>query len=149
LELSLNEPFVLARGGDQPSGDAHSAGRDLCVQAKRYTEGSPPAKNIEGDFDQSLRALPNTDVYVLAVTRDTAQLDDTLDGMRGKSAVDVVVWDFEGEGSALPILCLEYWDKLQAFQAISDIHADLTHWVSSCRGAASHGEKLREIVYAL
>lgn len=82
LELVLNETFVLARSGDQPSGDAHNSRRNVCVQAKRYSDASLNAKNIEGDFDESLRALRNTDVYVVAVTRNTAQLDDTLNAMR-------------------------------------------------------------------
>jgi len=146
LELSLGEQFILARAGDQPSGDAHNLRRDVCVQAKRYTDASPQAKNIEGDFDESLRTLPNTDIYVLGVTRRTAQLDDTLNAMREKSAVDVVVWDFDGENSALPVLCVEYWEQLQEFPAIKAVRSELNTWVSNARSAASHKERLNQLL---
>src|SRR5262249_34192255 len=119
LELLLTETFVLARTGDQSSGDAHNLHRSICVQAKRYASDSVPnAKQVEGDFDANLRALPNTDIYVLAVTRNTAQLDDTLSAMRDKSAVDVVVLSFGSEDSALPVLCVEFWEQLGAFDFI-------------------------------
>jgi hypothetical protein len=149
LELSLKEPFVLARSGDQPSGDAHNLRRNVCLQAKRYSEGSPNAKNIEGDFDESLRSLPNTDVYVLAVTRGTAQLDDTCNAMREKSAVDLIVWDFAADDSALPVLCVEYWDQLLNFPALRDIDGQLHGWVSNVRGEPSHKERVGQLQAAL
>ena len=46
LELVLKESFVLARAGDQPSGDAHNVSRNVAVQAKRYGETSLNGKNI-------------------------------------------------------------------------------------------------------
>ena len=149
LELCLHEQFVLARSGDQPSGDAHSLSRTVCVQAKRYSDASPQAKNIEGDFDESLRSLPNTDIYVLAVTRETAQLNDTLDAMRKKSAVDVVVWDFGGAESALPTLCIEYWEQLKSIPALARANAALNKWITTARTTPEHkgrNEQLHLIV---
>lgn len=142
LELILNEPFVLARAGDQPSGDAHNSRRNVCVQAKRYSGTSPNAKNIEGDFDESLRELPMTDVYVIAVTRSTAQLDDTLDAMREKSAVDVVVWDFADDNSALLVLCVEFWSDIQEFAPLRTLDAEINHWILARRGSSRHKERL-------
>src|ERR1043166_1281050 len=145
LELVLNEPFVLARAGDQPSGDAHSSRRNVCVQAKRYADATLNSKSIEGDFDQSLRALPNTDIFVLAVTRNTAQLDDTLDAMRAKSAVDVVVWDFADGDSALATLCIEYWPQLQNFPALNAIDAELNPWALTIRSSSRQIERLARL----
>jgi len=145
LESVLDEAFVLARSGDQPSGDAHNLRRAVCLQAKRYSDASPNAKNIEGDFDDSLRALPTTDVYVAAVTRNTAQLDDTLNAMREKSAVDVVVWDFAADDSALPVLCVEHWAQLQDFPALNALDAALSQWIHATRSSARHQERLAHL----
>lgn len=142
LELLLNETFVLARTGDQPSGDAHNLQRNVCVQAKCYASDSVPnAKQIEGDFDANLRALPNTDIYVLAITRTTTQLDDTLSAMRDKSGVDVIVLSFGNEDSALPALCVEFWEQLQAFDCIKDLDGKYKSEIASSRSTASHKKR--------
>lgn len=142
LEMILNESFVLARSGDQPSGDAHNLRRGICVQAKRYSNRSPNAKTIEGDFDQSLRTLPHTDIYVIAVTRNTAQLDDTFEAMREKSGVDVVVLDFSSADSALPALCIEYWTQLLNFQSLQFLEVDIGNWIKTRSAEKKHKERI-------
>ena len=37
LELHLEVPFLVARSGDQPSGDARDQAGKISMQAKRYT----------------------------------------------------------------------------------------------------------------
>src|SRR6266446_3706122 len=70
LQNLLRDTFVCARSGDQPSGDARTLRGDVVIQAKRYKEGtSLDAKNIEGDLREARRAVPNLEVYVLAITR--------------------------------------------------------------------------------
>jgi len=146
LELVLGESFVVARTGDQPSGDAHNLKRNICLQAKRYTGANPNAKNLEGDFDASLRAMPQTDVYVLAITKNTAQLDDTLNAMRDKSGVDVVVWEFDDENSDLAVLCVEFWEQLHSFACIKSLDAELQAWVAAGRKTAKHQNQARALI---
>jgi hypothetical protein len=145
LELILKETFILARSGDQPSGDAHNVKRNICLQAKRYAETTPNAKNIEGDFDANIRALPETDVYVLAITKNTAQIDDTLNAMRDKSGVDLIVWDFDDENSDLSVLCVEFWDQLQSFDCISAMDTELKSWITASRQTSRHKSKVEQL----
>lgn len=149
LELVFGEKFILARSGDQPTGDAHSAGRSVCIQAKRYSGRVPSSTTIEGDFDRCLRNLPNTDIYVLAITLNSTQLDNTLDAMREKSAVDVVVLDFGSSASTLQALCVEYWDQLLDFPAIQKVESDLMRWVHRVRRSRSHKETFEQVKRAL
>ncbi|MFT5492044.1 MAG: hypothetical protein ACI8V5_002411, partial [Limisphaerales bacterium] len=145
LELLLDEPFVLAQSGSQPSGDAHDLNRRVCVQTKRYKNTPLARKNIEGDFDECIRTLLEVDIYLLAVTRSVAQLDDTLEAMRAKSSVDVVAWDFVDDESALAVLCIEYWSELQKFAPLQEADGKLGQWIQESRDTEAHRRRLNLI----
>ena len=149
LELILGETFLIARSGNQPSGDAHNLKRNISLQAKRYSEANPNAKNLEGDFDANLREMPETDVYVLAITKNSTQLDDTLNAMRDKSGVDVVVWEYDGEHSDLAILCVEFWDQLRSFDCVKSLDAELQPWITASRQTEAHKNHLKALVSSL
>ena len=64
LTALLNEPFLNARAGDQPSGDARSHSRQIVIQDKRYTTTNFDESAIEADIHRAKRTLPELQVYV-------------------------------------------------------------------------------------
>ena len=75
LELHLGIPFVVARSGDQPRGDARSVSGDISMQDKLYiSKNTPNAKTVEGDIREAIRSSSDLQVYVLAISRDAEQL---------------------------------------------------------------------------
>ena len=109
LKLFLNIPFVVARSGDQPSGDAKSLTGEVSIQAKNYSDRtSLNAKEIEGDIRQVNRTLQDLQVYVLVVSRDAAQLHDTLDTVSEDTGLDIVVLELTDELSDLGALCVTF-----------------------------------------
>ena len=121
LELHLAIPFVVARSGDQPRGDARSMSGDVSIQAKRYTgENTPNAKTIEGDIGHARRESPHLQVYVLAVSRDTEQLSYTLDAIARETGLDIVTLELSDELSDLGALCVTFWEDIYSFFDLSD-----------------------------
>jgi len=91
LSKFLNENFVIARVGDQPSGDARSLRGRTSIQAKRYLDTTTlPVKGIEGDIREAIRSLPLLDAYLLAITR-TAQSQDRWDAIQRETGLDIIV----------------------------------------------------------
>jgi len=81
LELLLEIPFVLAKSGTQPSGDARNMTGEVAIQAKNYSNTTEPRDvEIIGDIDIVNENLQDLQVYVLVISRDIpAQLLDKLE----------------------------------------------------------------------
>ncbi len=130
LNLFLDDTFILARAGQQPSGDARNHHGTTSIQAKRYKGKTRlNGKSIEGDIREALRVLPDLDHYVLAVTRPIAQLQDKLDMIQEETGLDIIVLDYADELSALGALCIRYWDSISDFENLSDLGGEFHDWV--------------------
>ena len=148
LKSFLNIPFVVARSGDQPSGDARDLEGKVSMQAKRYKSKDPPnAKAVEGDIRQVNRTLQDLQVYVLAVSRNTAQLRDTLDAVEEETGLDIVVLELTDELSDLGALCVTIWEDLQDFQEFSTIsqNQEFLAWIEEKRKDSKTEEKIKEL----
>ena len=148
LKLFLKEPFVVARSGDQPSSDARSISGDITMQTKLYKgKGSPNAKTVEGDIRQAIRILPHLQVYVLAVSRDAAQLHDTLDAISEETGLDIVVLELSDELSDLGALCVKFWEDVQEFFEFSKPgqNQEFLVWVEKMRNDSEPEVKIKEL----
>lgn len=148
LELHLEIPFVVARSGDQPRGDARSMSGDVSMQAKRYTGEKPPnAKTIEGDIREAIRESPHLQVYVLAVTRDTEQLSHTLDAIARETGLDIVTLELSDGLSELGALCVTFWKDICPFFESSDHYQDqeLLTWVGEMRDDSRTKEEIIKV----
>ena len=129
LELLLEIPFVPAKSGSQPSGDARSTAGEISVQAKNYSDGSTLRDTeIEGDIRRADRTLQALDVYVLAVSRDAAQSRDTLDAIVKDTGLDIVSLELTDELSDLGALCVTFWEDICSFFDLSDIDPEFLNW---------------------
>lgn len=143
LQSFLKQTFVVARQGDQPSGDARSLAGDVSIQAKRYTGEKPPnAKLVEGDIREAIRTLPHLQVYVLAVSRDTAQLHDTLDAVEEETGLDIVVLKLTDEISDIGALCVVFWKDICHFFDLSNTDEEFLTWIEEIKNDSETEKKL-------
>ena len=146
LKSFLNIPFVVARSGNQPSGDARSLTGEISIQAKNYSDRtSLNAKEIEGDIRQVNRTLKDLQVYVLVVSRDTAQLHDTLDAVSEDTGLDIVVLELTDELSELGALCVTFWKDISDFFDLSDTNQEFTDWVQIAKDEPKTHEKISAV----
>ena len=146
LTSFLKIPFAVARSGDQPSGDARSLKGEVSIQAKKYTgKNMPNAKTIEGDIRQAIRTLPNLQVYVLAVSRDTAQLHDTLDAVSVETGLDIVTLELSDDLSDLGALCVTFWKDISHFFEPSDIDQEFLDWAQIATGDLKTRDKRKQL----
>ena len=146
LTSFLKTPFVVARSGDQPSGDARSVSGDVSMQAKRYTGERPPnAKAVEGDIRHIIRELPYLEVYVLVVSRDAAQLHGTLDAVSEDTGLEIVVLELTDELSDLGALCVTFWEDIREFFDLSDINPEFSDWVQIAKNESQTREKMKDV----
>ena len=146
LKSFLKTPFVVARSGDQPSGDARSVSGDVSMQAKRYTGERPPnAKAVEGDIRHIIRELPYLEVYVLVVSRDAAQLHDTLDAVSEDTGLDIVTLELSDELSDLGALCVTYWEDICHFFDLSGTNPEFSDWVQIAKNESQTREKMKDV----
>ena len=148
LTFFLKIPFVVARSGDQPSGDARSISGDVSMQAKRYTsKRTPNADTVEGDIRQVIRSLSHLQVYVLAVSRDTAQMRDRLDSISMETGLDIVILELSDDLSDLGALCVKFWDDIWIFFGTSDTCQDqeFLTWIGEMKNDAETEKKLVEL----
>ncbi len=151
LTSFLKIPFVVARSGDQSSGDARDLEGKISMQAKRYTgKRSPNAKTVDGDIREAIRKLPHLQVYVLAISRDTAQLHDTLDAVSEETGLDIVILELTDDLSDLGTLCITFWEDLHDFFDSSAICQDpnFLAWVEEKKDSATE-KKIRELHFKL
>ena len=146
LTSFLNIPFVVARSGAQPSGDARNLSGDVSMQAKRYTgKHAPNTKTIEGDIRDIIRELPYLEVYVLVVSRDAAQLHDKFDTVSEETGLDIVILELSNDLSDLGALCVTYWEDTYHFFDLSDTSQKFSAWVSIAKDASKTHDRLKDI----
>ena len=146
LKLFLKEPFVVARSGDQPSGDARSISGYVSMQAKLYRgKRTPNATTVEGDIRRVNRTLRDLQVYVLAVSRDTAQLHDTLDAIVKDTGLDIIVLELTNDLSDLGALCVTFWEDISDFFNSSDIDQEFSYWVQIASADLKTKEQLKQV----
>ncbi len=145
LKSPLEIPFVVARSGDQPSGDARSLSGEVSIQAKRYTTTNFEASSIEGDIRRAVRTVSELQVYVLAVSRDTAQLRDRLEEVEKETGLDIVTLELSDELSDIGALCVTYWESLQGFGCFATNEKALSEWVQAEAADPKTREKIEEL----
>ena len=147
LKSCLNIPFVVARSGDQPRGDARSVSRDVSMQAKRYTgKNLPDVKTIEGDIGQTRRApASNLQTYVLAVSRDTEQLNYELDAIARETGVDIVTLELTDELSDLGALCITFWEDICHFFDLSNTNQEFSAWIQIAKDDSKTKGKMKAV----
>ena len=148
LESFLESPFVVARSGAQPSGDARSRKGEVSIQAKKYTgKNSPNIKTVEGDIRQAIRTLPRLQVYVLVISRDTAQLRDTLDTVEEDTGLDIVILELTDDLSDLGALCVTFWEDIRGFFESSGTcqNQEFLAWIEEKRDDSETKKKIEEL----
>ena len=137
---------MVARSGDQPSGDARSLTGEVSIQAKKYTgKNSPNAKTIEGDIRQAIRTLPNLQVYVLAISRDTAQLRDILEAVVEETGLDIVTLELSDDLSDIGALCVTFWENIHHFFDLSDMDQQFSAWVQIASDDLKTKEQMKQV----
>ncbi|MCY3626060.1 MAG: hypothetical protein OXG88_00245, partial [Gammaproteobacteria bacterium] len=140
-------PFVVARSGDQPRGDARSVSGNVSIQAKRYTKGNlPDVKTIEGDIGQARRAPAlNLQTYVLAISRDTEQLTYELNAIARETGVDIVTLELSDELSDLGALCVTFWEDICHFFNLSNTDQEFLDWVQIAKTDSKTKDKMKAV----
>ena len=146
LRLFSKISFVRAKTGSQPSGDARSLTGEISVQAKNYSDGSTLSDiEIEGDIRRACRTLQDLEVYVLAVSRDTAQLHDTLDAIVEETGLDIVTLELTDKLSDLGALCVTFWEDIYHLFNPSDIDQEFSDWIQIATDDLKTKDKLKQV----
>ena len=147
LTSFLQVPFVVARAGDQPRGDARSVSGDVSMQAKRYTgKNLPDVKTIEGDIGQARRSPAlHLQVYVLAVSRDTEQLSYELNAIARETGVDIVTLELSDELSDIGALCVTFWENICHFFDLSNINQEFSDWIQIATDDSKTKAKIEDV----
>ncbi len=142
LELLLETPFVVARSGDQPSGDARDLEGKISIQAKRYTTTRLDESSIVGEIYRARDALPNLQVYVLAISRDRAQSHDRFDRVEEDTGLDIVVLELTDELSDLGALCVTFWENICHF---FDSSQEFSVWIQIATDDSKTKGKIEDV----
>ena len=148
LASFLNMPFVVARSGDQPSGDARDLEGKVSMQAKRYTTARIDESSIVGEIYRARDALLDLQVYVLVVSRDIAsQLRDRFDRVETDTGLDIVTLELTDGLSDLGALCVTFWEDIYPFFEFSDICQDqeFLGWIEARKNDSKTNEKIEDI----
>jgi len=147
LELLLEIPFVLAKSGTQPSGDARSMTGEVAIQAKNYSNTTEPRDvEIIGDIDIVNENLQDLQVYVLVISRDIpAQLLDKLEKKKKNTGLDIVTLELSDELSDLGVLCVTYWEDICHFFDLSDTNPEFSDWVQIAKNESQTREKIKDV----
>ena len=147
LTSFLQVPFVVARAGDQPRGDARSVSGDVSMQAKKYTgKNLPDVKTIEGDIGQARRSPAlHLQVYVLAVSRDTEQLSYELNAIARETGVDIVTLELSDELSDIGALCVTFWENICHFFDLSNINQEFSDWIQIATDDSKTKAKIEDV----
>ena len=147
LELILEMPFVLAKSGTQPSGDARSMTGEVAVQAKNYSNKTEPRDvEIVGDIDIVNENLQDLQVYVLVLSRDIpAQLLDKLENKKKNTGLDIVTLELSDELSDLGALCVTYWEDICHFFELSDTNPEFSDWVQIAKNESQTRKKMKDV----
>ena len=139
--------FVVARSGDQPSGDARNLTGEVAIQAKNYSNRTYPRDvEIVGDIDIVNENLQDIQVYVLVISRDIpAQLLDKLENKKKNTGLDIVTLELFDELSDLGALCVTYWEDICHFFALSDTDPEFSDWVQIAKNESQTREKMKDV----
>src|SRR5689334_9947521 len=96
LSRLLARQFLLSRTGDQQGIDGRDLNGAIMMQGKRYTSTRLTESQVETDFHAARRSFPQMEVYVLGVSRTTAQLMTRLEQLRQDTGIDLVAIDWQG-----------------------------------------------------
>lgn len=130
LSELLNERFLVAGAGKQPSGDARNFSGEVSMQAKRYSDTTRlNANEIEGDIREVLRTLPKLNAYVLVATRLMAQIKDRLDQIEDETGVDIITLDLKEQISDLGALCIFFAESIREFPSLSSYINKFESWI--------------------
>ena len=146
LTSFLKVDFVVARAGAQPSGDARSLTGEVSIQAKNYSDRTSfDIGEIEADIHQVNRTLRDLQVYILAVSRDTAQPRDRLDAVEAETGVDIVVLELTDKLSDLGALCITFWEDIREFFAPSDTSQQFLGWIEIEKNKLETKQKIEDL----
>ena len=145
LTSFLNIPFVVARSGDQPSGDARDLAGKISIQAKRYITTNLDESSIVGEIYRVRDVLPELQVYVLAISRDVAQGRNRFDRVEEDTGLDIVILELTDELSDLGALCVTYWEDIYPFFDLSDTNQEFSTWVQIAKNESKTHDKLKNI----
>ena len=149
LELLLDIPFVVAKSGTQPSGDARSMTGAVSIQAKNYSDGTEPRDmEIVGSIDTVRRNLQDLQAYVLVISRDiSAQSLGELDAISEETGLDIVTLELSDKPSDLGALCITFWEDIREFLDSSDIYQDQNFlaWVEERKDDSDTKEKIKDL----
>lgn len=150
LELLLEIPFVTAKSGSQPSGDARSMDGKVAIQAKNHNDKSNlRSVEIVGDINIVNDNLQDLQVYVLAASRNiSAQLLGNLENIEKDTGLDIVSLELSDDLSNLGALCVTFWEDICHFfdQPYSE---EFTTWIEEIRNDAKTEKKLEELTLKL
>ncbi len=147
LKSLLKIPFVVARSGDQPRGDARSVSGNVSIQAKRYTgKYLPDVKTIEGDIGQARRSPGlHLQVYVLVVSRDAEQLSYELDAIARETGVDIVTLELSDKLSDIGALCVTFWEGICHFFDLPNINQEFLAWLQIATDDSKTKRKIEDV----
>lgn len=137
LGLETESRFVLARGGDQRSGDALSIEAGVSVQTKLYKETRIKENNIEGEIRGLIAEIPQVDLYFLVSTSadSTAQIESRLDRIERETGLDIVFETFSEEASPVGALLVTHFESIR--DHFPDVGDGLDDWIAEARDSPS------------
>ena len=146
LTSFLEVPFVVARSGDQPSGDARDLEGKVSMQAKRYTTTRIDESSIVGEIYRAKDALTDIQVYVLVVSRNIAsQLRDRFDRVETDTGLDIVSFSLTEKLSDLGALCVTFWENIHHFFDLSDLDQQFSAWVQIVKDDSKTHDKMEDV----
>ena len=147
LELLLEIPFVLAKSGTQPSGDARSMTGEVAIQAKNYSDGKEPRDvEIVGDIDIVRRNLQDLQVYVLVISRGiSGQSLGKLDAVSEETGLDIVTLELSDGLSDLGALCVTFWKDICHFFDLSNTNQEFSAWVQIAKDDSKTRDKMKDV----
>lgn len=147
LKSLFETPFVSARTGSQPSGDARSLTGEISVQAKNYSDGTVPRDvEIVGDISIVNENLQDLQVYILVISRDIpAQLLDKLENVERNTGLDIVTLEFSDGLSDFGALCVTFWESIYHFFNPSDIDQEFLSWIQIAKDASKTKDKMKNV----
>jgi len=144
FQAEIGDRFYVAATGSQPSGDARDERGGVSIQTKAYF-GITAFKKDEAiaQLQRAIQSLPELDIYVLASTRDPAQLRDELEWAEKQFGIDVLLLHLGPNLTELGALCVSHWDVVEQFLSISD--SDSQVWANTQRLTAEVQKELERI----
>src|SRR6266446_2283434 len=128
----LNQPFIIARKGDQPGGDARSFDGTVRLQAKHYKSRKIPDVDIITDFHRVRLNYPSMETYVVGSAFPIAeQLRSALDDLEFEFGIEIATLDYSTQASPLSVLAISFWHVVRGFRALTAIETSAHAWVAS------------------